>query len=84
MSQKSRNFEEKSPNYIGVNIGSVSVNVVSLDKDNIIRSFKESHKGNPQKIPSACLVLCQRDCTSVNRNPQNHDPSPQQINNSKT
>ena len=36
--------------YIGINIGSVSVNVTSIDDEGKIINFKQSHLGNPKEI----------------------------------
>ncbi|NHJ46570.1 MAG: hypothetical protein FK733_02165 [Asgard group archaeon] len=36
--------------YIGINIGSVSVNYVSIDSDNNIKIVKEQHLGKPEEI----------------------------------
>jgi activator of 2-hydroxyglutaryl-CoA dehydratase len=36
--------------YIGINIGSVSVNVVSSDDFGSISCMKKSHLGNPKKV----------------------------------
>ncbi|MBN2155357.1 MAG: hypothetical protein JW776_04895 [Candidatus Lokiarchaeota archaeon] len=41
--------------YIGVNIGSVSVNVVSIDSQNNVRLTKKPHQGKPQEILTTIL-----------------------------
>lgn len=50
MSEKKRNVLHVNRKFVGINIGSVSVNVVSFDKNKNFKQFKRSHKGNPQAI----------------------------------
>ena len=37
-------------NFIGINIGSVSINVVSSDENHNIKTMKHNHQGNPQEV----------------------------------
>ena len=42
--------------YVGVNIGSVSVNFVNIDDENNINIIKRPHLGNPSEVLDAILA----------------------------